>query len=122
MASRQGELRVAHIKQELKDKNYIKQQADTICALVNENGVLTRELDKFKEAQKTGYMTYIEDKEGMVIGVSNVLPYSKYTYLQDIPVEIGTVLYNIDPFYKMNNGQLEKDTQKYNKYKLLGGL
>jgi len=117
MASRQGELRVAHIKQELRDKNFIKEQADTICALVNENGVLTRKLEKFEEAQKTGYMSYIENLDGYVIGVSAVQPYSKYTYLQDVPKEIGTLLYSKIPFYKMNDGKMIKDIQKYNTYK-----
>lgn len=76
-------------------------------------------LAKWELKQEKGYSWEISDN-GYIIGAGTVPPYPTFIYTQEIPNEIGTRAYRITPFYKNDNGKIEKDIQKYKKY--LGGL
>ena len=90
--------------------------------LVNENGVLTAKLEKHAQAQRDGYLAVATNKDGYVTHIAEVLGYSAYTYLQDIPSGIDSKLYSKIPFIELKDGNLIINQKKYKSYKLLGGL
>jgi hypothetical protein len=62
-----------------------------------------------------GGLNYIE-RDGYVVGITQIFSDSEYTYDQPIPKEIGTAKYNACPFYVMNNRQLDIDITKKARY------
>lgn len=116
MAKGLGQIKVDAIKQGLKDETRIKELEDMNLALTNENEELETKLNKWIKMQEKGY-TAVAINDGLIVHAVQVLPYSKFTYTQDIPREIGTSLYRSIPFYKLDsNGKMIKDIQQYNRY------
>ena len=103
-------------KQGLKDRERIKELEDMNGVLENENGVLESKLEKWIKMQEKGYVA-VSIKNDLIVQAVQVLPNSIFTYTQEIPTEIGTALYSKIPFYKLENGKMIKDIQKYNTYK-----
>jgi len=103
-------------KTTLKHTKYIKQLEDKNLALTNENQELEAQLDKWIKMQNQGY-TAVAINNDMIVHAVNVLPYSTFTYTQEIPEQMGTALYRRIPFYKLDsNGKMVIDLQKYNRY------
>lgn len=103
------------IKQLRKD---VKERDDLIGALSNENAELSAKLDKWIKLQENGYSWVAEDvNNGVILSAGTVLPFARFIYTQEIPIEIGMQLYKSFPFYKITDGKIDIDIQKYNKYK-----
>jgi hypothetical protein len=67
-----------------------------------------------------GAMVYTEDNEGYINEAVVVPNDFLSTFIQDVPKEIGTIAYNRNRFYKVVNGVVEIDKDKYKKY--IGGI
>jgi len=100
---------------ELRD-NKIKELDDKISALQNENAVLERDLNVWIKQQENGYCWWIKNKDGYILDMGIVPPYSQFTYTQNKPKEIGTMKYSKIPFYIEENKATKIDTQKYKIY------
>jgi hypothetical protein len=74
---------------------------------------------KWKLLQQ-GALIYTEDSEGYIDNCVIVPNDFVSTFTQDVPKEIGTIAYNRNRFYKVVNGQLDIDKDKYKKY--IGGI
>jgi hypothetical protein len=99
-------------KQGLKNMRYIKELEDKNLALTNENKELEKITKDLRNRFIKGGVNYIENKDGYVIGAVKIFEYSEYTFDQIIHEAIGTPKYNIIPFIKAVDRQLEIDITK----------
>ena len=99
----------------LRDKKILELN-DKMSAQANHIGEIERKLAEYDRKQRDGYCWEIENKDGMIIGMGTVPAYSKFTYPQDIPKEIGTAKYSSFPFYLREQGQIKIHTKKYMRY------
>jgi len=118
--SKTGQRVVEHIKVKLSNEKRIKELEDMNLALTNENHELEVKLNKWIKMQEKGY-TAVAINNDMIIQAVQVLPYSTFTYTQEIDSVINTALYSRIPFYKLDNGKMCIDTAQKIKYNT-GGL
>lgn len=103
---------------ELKEKkDYIKQLEDIVASQSNEIGELNLIVQKWEDKQKNGYTALLIEND-MIMKQVNVPPGSTFAYTQDISKDINTALYKNYPYlYLGENGKIEIDNQKFNKFK-----
>ena len=100
-----GQRVVEHIKIKLSNEKRIKELEDLVSGLTNENEELETKLNKWIKMQEQGY-TAVAINNGLIVQAVKVLPFSTFTYTQEIPTEIGTALYSKIPFYELVNGEI----------------
>jgi hypothetical protein len=109
--------RVTELEKELKQRNI------DIDILQDQFNVMEIDRDywqgKYRLLQQ-GALIYTEDSEGYVDNAVCIPNDFVSTFMQDVPKEIGTIAYNRTRFYKVVNGVVEIDKDKYKKY--IGGI
>ena len=105
MAKASGQKIVEHIKKNLANEKRIKSLEDMVNALTNENEELESKLNKWIKMQNDGYVA-VAINNGLIVHAVQVLPFSTFTYTQEIPTEIGTALYSKFPYLELDNGEI----------------
>lgn len=98
------------------DRDKILELQDKISAQANHIGEIELALSEYDRKQREGYGWEIMDKEGMIIGMGIVPPYSQFTYTQPIPKEIALTKYKKIPFYMREQGHIKIHTKNYMRY------
>ena len=115
------------LSEKIQDNRKLKDEAIALKSTIKDNeekikGLQTHlseeeaKVKKWEKMQEQGY-TAVTINDGMITNATTVLPYSTFTYTQKIPKEIGSGLYAKFPFYRLADGKMVIDTQKFMRYK-----
>jgi hypothetical protein len=98
------------------DRDKIKEYEDKITAQSNHIDEQETKLKEYARKQREGYCWEIKNKEGMIIDMGTVPPYSEFTFAQPIPKEMALAKYKRFPFYMRENAQIKIHTKNYMVY------
>jgi hypothetical protein len=93
------------------DYTVLEEKYNAVCTTLQE------ELDKQDKLFNDGALFYY-DVDGVIKDASLIKPFHNRTFAQDIDFNIiKSALYQRNPFYRINNGKVEIDKDKYEKYR-----
>ena len=110
----EAQQKIKQLEHDLKEKNIDYKVLDS------KFNAMSQEKDyweqKFNLLQK-GAVLYTMDQFDYIDNAVLIPAYFESTFVQVVPKEIGTTIYNANRFYKVVNGNIEIDIEKYNEYK-----